>query len=502
MLRRIVAGVVAGLAVLASAANAEAAWYKAETDRFVVYGEGREGEVRDYALKLQTFDAMLRLFHPSTLDTVPATKVQVYLVDGLRDLRRMRPSLGAGVHGFYAASNEGVIAAVATERSLEADDVLFHEYAHHFMLENFPAAYPAWFVEGFAEYFMTAEITDEGVKVGGYNPQRAAAVFLARWLPWEEVFSKTTAETHRRDTAAYYSQAWLLAHYMYSDRERAAQLDKAITAIAGGAPPVEAFQAATGMDSRELTRVLRRYDKLQLYLVRDPLKTPPAMTVTRLQPSADEFLLDHVRLLFSRTGRLDQGFLDSVRRRAARLPDDPFAQRTLARAEYVMGDVAAGEAIMKAQLAARPDDLETVLLAGMGQVLAGLREPQNRQQRFRAGRPFLAKAYALDKRDFRPLYAYGLARSVEPEFPTDNDMTVLLEARALAPSVQENSVRAGLALLKVGRKDDARKVLAAVINNPHGGGFAARARALLEGASESEAEAAGQAEEAPPDETE
>jgi tetratricopeptide (TPR) repeat protein len=487
---RLLVGAVLTLGVFTVAGQAHADWYRAETDRFVVYGEGRESKVREYAAKLQTFDAVLRAFHPVTKTKDPATKVEVYLVDGIRGLRRIRPGLGNLVAGFYAASNEGVIAAAATEGTLQAEDVLFHEYGHHFMLENFPVAYPAWFVEGFAEYFMTAEITDAGVKVGGYNPSRAEAVF-ASWLPWEDVFAKTTGETRRQDMNAYYSQAWLLAHYMYSEPSRTAQLDKAIAAIAGGTPPLKAFEDATGLSPDELTKVLRRYRKLQLYLVKPP-EPLPSVTVTRLSPGEAEFRLDHARLLLSATGKLDQDFLDGVRRRAQRYADDVFAQRTLARAEFVMGDVAAGEAIMTRLLAARPNDLENLLLAGTGQVLAGMREPKQRQARYRAARPMLAKAYALDKQDFRPLHAYALARSIEPEFPTDNDVTVLLEARALAPSVQENSVRAGLALLKKGRTADARIVLGPVMNNPHGGAFAAQARALLAGKSEAEAAAAGQ----------
>ena len=241
------------------------------------------------------------------------------------------------------------------------------------------------------------------------------------------------------------------------------------------------------MTPAQLTTELRGYRKLRRYGVKEPI-AEPAMTVTELPESADAFLLDHVRLLLSVTGRLDQGFLDGVRRRAVRYPNDPFAQRTLARAEFVMGDVAKGEAIMKAQLEARPQDLETHLLAGMGQVLAGLRNNAERVARFRAARPHLGKAYALDNEDFRPLYAYTLSRSIEPQFPSDNDLTALLEARALAPSVQELSLRAGMALIRRGRRDEAKIILTAVANNPHGGSAAAQAKALIEGKTAAAAE--------------
>lgn len=487
---RALMGALLALIVAAAASPAAADWYKAETDRFIVYGEGREAKVREYALKLQTFDAVLRIFHPSTADRTPATKLQLYLVKNQAQLRRVRPNLVRDTAGFYAAMNEGVFAtAVTGTPSLEPEHVLFHEYAHHFMLENFPTAYPAWFVEGFAEYFMTAEITPTGVKVGGYSDARAYGIFNQSWLPWEEVLSKTTAETRRQKRNVFYSQAWLLTHYMRSDPERAAQLNRAIADIAAGKEPLEAFHSATGMTSDQLTDALKKYRKLLILHVPEPLKTEPVITVTRLPASADDFLLENLRLILSPTGRTDAEFLGELRRRAARYPGDALAETTLARAEFVMGDVAAAEAIMKRRLEAQPDDAETLLLAGTGQVLAGLRDKEQREQRYRAARPLFAKAYALDKNDFRPLYAYALARSIEPGYPTENDLNALIQARALAPAVQENSLRAGLALLQLGRKEDAARVLAAVINNPHGGAAARQARALLTGDQAEDAEA-------------
>ena len=45
---------------------------------------------------------------------------------------------------------------------LDPKSVLFHEYAHHFMLHHFPAAYPAWYVEGFAEFFSVVAFPQDG----------------------------------------------------------------------------------------------------------------------------------------------------------------------------------------------------------------------------------------------------------------------------------------------------------------------------------------------------
>ncbi|HEY0651254.1 hypothetical protein [Phenylobacterium sp.] len=482
-MKRCLRGAAAGLgalALVAIAGPAQAAWIKAETDKFIVYGQGSEKAVRDYAAKLTTFDMLLRIYNPSVKDRKPPTKVQVFMLGNAQGLKRVRPNVGRYVLGFYAAMNEGVFAFAVNSEQFGSDDVLFHEYAHHFMLENFPTAYPAWFVEGWAEYFMTAEIKGNQLKVGGYNPARAYGILEEAWLPLDQVLSKSVADTKSARVNTYYAQAWLLMHYMFSDPKRAAQINKATLAITQGESPVKALEAATGMTMDQLTKELKAYRRLPVTTL--TLKEPPpaaSIAVARLPASADDLLLDNARLILAPTGTVDAGLVADVRRKAARYPGDALAERTLARLEFVMGDVAAGEAIMKRRLETSPDDLEDLLLAGTGQIMAGMRDKASRDTRYRAARPMLAKAYQLNKTDFRPLYAYALSRSIEPTFPTDNDLTALLEARYLAPAVQENSIRAGLALLKKGRRDEAARMLAVVINNPHGGAFAARAREAL-----------------------
>lgn len=473
---RLLLGALVGLAL---ALPAEARWLRAETDKFVVYGDGTERAIREFATKLDTYDKVLRAFNPATRNRTPGTKLQVVLLKSAESLKRIQPALPKYAAGFYIAMNEGVFAFALREGGLGDDDALFHEYAHHFMLENFPTAYPAWFVEGWAEYFMTAEINGATVKVGGYNPARAYGIFNETWLPLDQLMSSTTAETRQDRRSAYYAQAWLLMHYMRSDPARAAQLDQATRAIAAGEPPVKAFQDATGLTMEQLTQALKRYNKLPAYTVTLKDASPPFMTVAAMPASTDELFLDNLHLILSPTGRVEPEFLAAVRRKAARFPGDWFAERTLARAEFVMGDVAAGEAIQKRRLAAKPDDVEDLLLAGTGQLMAGVRESTEREARYRAARPLLTKAYQLDKGDFRTLYAYALSRSIEPTFPTDNDLNALLEARGLAPAVTELSARAGAALWQKGRRQEATKMLTAVINNPHGGRSAAQMREFL-----------------------
>ena len=474
---------------------AAAPWFKAETERFIVYGQGREARVRNLALRLSVFDAVLRLANPSAPKTQPR-KLEVYLVDSQRDVRRAAPWTDESVGGFYTA-NAGATFALANESviGIAGDEVLFHEYAHAFMLENFPAAYPGWFIEGWAEYFMTTKVMANSAEVGRYNSGRAYSLFESNWIPWDVVISKAPWELRSDLQSVYYSQAWLLMHYMRSDAERSAQLTKATLAIAMGEDPVKAMEAASGKSLEELGRKLRNYRKLVAFTINDPLPNPPEIKVSTLPPSAEHFLLDNLRLSSDASGgdEADAALVVDLRRRAQRWPDDRAAELTLARAEFAYGDVAAGEAIVKRRLERDPKDVEALLVAGMGQLKAGERDKAQLESRFNAARPYLIKAYALDEDDYRILLAYARSRTVDPAYPNDNDVNALLTVRAMAPTVDAASIMAGEALLLRDRKPEALAILSIVANNPHGGGNAQIARALMNGQAPSELALAAEA---------
>ena len=53
------------------------------------------------------------------------------------------------------------------ETEIDAESILLHEYAHHFMFHYFPATYPTWYQEGFAEFWgATRFLPNNVVEVG------------------------------------------------------------------------------------------------------------------------------------------------------------------------------------------------------------------------------------------------------------------------------------------------------------------------------------------------
>lgn len=480
MIKALALTAASAAALLVSAGAAQARWVKAETERFIVYGDVPEATARDYAVKLTTYDKVLHTYAPKADDSPPPRKFEVFLV-GRGGLQRVMPGMSQDVGGFYLSSSQAEFAVASLAAAgLDGDTVLFHEYAHHFMFANFPAAYPGWFIEGWAEYFGNTRITPDRIKIGAYNDNRVSWLNAAEWIRWDDLFGKRPRELRFSEEPLYYPQAWLFIHYMMSNQERAEQLNKIIADVAAGQDPVKAVHAATHMNGIQLDREIRNYTSLQLLTLKNP-GSKAAVTVTALPPSADDLLLDKLRLQTDDMGKPEPDFLASVRRRAAKYPGDALAEQVLALAEFTHGDVAAGEAIVARRLAAAPDEVETLRIAGVGQILAGERDPAAKLARYRAARPFLIKAYGLDKSDFRTLYAYAFSRTVEPGFPNDNDLNALREAQGLAPSAPDIALVTGDALMRRGDAAGAKRILTILANGPHGGETAVRAQKLLAG---------------------
>jgi hypothetical protein len=156
-------------------AQANAEWLRAESANFVVYSEGGEADLVSRVRQLEEFDRLLRMMTGTSAPPSP-NKLAIYMVRGGGQLDRI---LGGttGLGGFYAASPDGIVAAVDQgwrEDWMTHEEVLLHEYAHHFMLQYFPGSYPAWYVEGFAEYLATVRFTDDMLEIGRFNPARAS----------------------------------------------------------------------------------------------------------------------------------------------------------------------------------------------------------------------------------------------------------------------------------------------------------------------------------------
>lgn len=480
-LRPVLAGCVGAAALIVAAASpAHAEWFRAESAHFIVYGDVGEGDLRSYVRKVERFDSLLRLYYPVANER-ESGKLEIFLAHGLDDLRRVRPGLASGIAGFYTGDVDRIFAIVDLTRS-EGDSTLLHEYGHHFMRANMPAAYPGWFTEGFAEYYSTADLAQSRIRVGLASPGRmnSLTMGLNSWVSMDAVLGHSKVPSSQGHS--YYAQAWAMTHYFMSTPERRQQMSNYLRASMTGADPIENLQATTGMTPVQLQRAIHNYVSGAItYAILQQTFPPAEVTITRMPRSARDLVWLDLRM-----DRLDPDgkaeAIDQVRERAARNPDDPFAAIVLAKAEIQAEQWQAAEAAVASLVAAETPDTEALRLTAIAKMRRADAEgfdPAEKIVLYRDAQRLLARAVQANATDYRLYLGLDETRRGAPGYPTDNDLNVLLAAEEYAPQVDQVRFLAAQALVNKGIYQQAVEILAPVASNPHGGAGMQSARDLL-----------------------
>lgn len=524
----------AALAVMAlvifAPAPAWAQWLRAETDHFIIYGEGSERAVRAYAEKVERFDFFLRTYYPIRVDhEIP--KLEIYLADGRRDMLLAEPGISASVGGFYSP-NSGRIHAVVNTESQMGDHVMFHEYGHHFMFQMAATAYPSWFVEGFAEYYATADVRPDRIQFGRHSEGRML-MFVQQpvnsWAPMADVLKWRISDSGRYRAGDYYAQAWGLTHYFMSTPERTRMLGQYLGAVSRGEDSVVAMQAATGRTSEQLQTDMRLYltGSIQYHTPQIELPTP-SVEVTRLSPTESELAWLDLRLdrepvkvepIEPRDGETERA--RATRERAtrenaearaqlirdaltagARHPDERIGLLVKARAHRLEGRSQAGFEVLEPVLTADESDPVTLRLAA--ELLLDQTEsepdPARATGHRREARAYLTRALDADPLDFRIYRALNESRIGEGGYPSDNDISTLEVGVTLAPQSFDMRMRLGRAYMARGLHAEAVATVQPVANNPHGGSWARYAKTLVASAQTAMGQTAAPVEETPSDE--
>ena len=127
------------------------------------------------------------------------------------------------------------------------------------MYQYFNNAYPAWYIEGFAEVVSTAVLSPERIVIGRANPARTRDLLSTTWLPMERVLTTSTSQFRDgREAAMFYAQSWLFAHYLLLTPGANAQFATYVRELRSGRPALEAFQQGFGVTPSEMQATLRR----------------------------------------------------------------------------------------------------------------------------------------------------------------------------------------------------------------------------------------------------
>lgn len=425
---------------------AQAEWREASTPHFLVYSEGGESQLREFATKLEKFHFILRTMHNVTREP-PPIRLKVYLVRNIDAVGETFPTPAIGIGGYYIPRARGPIVVGARGRGgflayqADPDSILLHEYAHHFMHAYFPATYPTWYVEGFAEFWGTTRILENDVvEVGHAAFDRFSSFGGNRWSPIDRVLAARSYADARGNVDLIYAQGWLLLRYLFENRERSGQLERYLNAVNAGRSYEQAMDEAFGEGARELNRELMQYaGNTQFRPMRIPFR-PIAVgdiQVRRLRPAENALIDEEIRLSQGITARYAASFVAEVRDTAARFPEDPYAQLILTEVERIAGNHVAAAAAVDRLLRIEPNNPRALMYKGLIETDALRAAGSADEAAWTAAREFIVRAVRTASNDPLVLQAFFdsyTAQGVLPPAPAQN---ALFRALELAPGDED-----------------------------------------------------------------
>jgi tetratricopeptide (TPR) repeat protein len=472
------------LTLVFAASAAPAQWKEAQSANFIVYSEGSEAELREFTEKLERFNYVLRAYHNVQGEMSPY-KLRVFLMPNTNAVGRLVGS--DGVAGFYIRGARGQLMVGTRDRGarrgnarLDAEQILLHEYTHHFMYRYFPAAYPVWYSEGFAEFWGAVRFRPNNVvEVGLPAEHRFGSLQTNRWAGMESLLTAKNYADFNNDIDLIYAQGWLLMRYLFENPERRRQLQVYLNAINEGVDFGEAARSAFG-DLRRFNSELYNYaGRGSFNVLQLPFRTLPVgdIAIRTTSPAESALMLHEIRLGMGVPAREFDAFLREVRSAAAPHGGDPAALRMLAEAERVGGNAEAARAAADRLLALKPDDARGLLFRAKVD-LEALRAAQSTDAAaWNAARAPLRRAIERAPADPLVLEAYYDSYIAQGLLPPEEAQSALYDAMELAPSDGELRFKLAIDFEQRGMIDEAIAIIRPeAFRTPHPGDQSDRER--------------------------
>ena len=465
-LKAILSAALLGASALASPAHAE--WMEATSDHFIVYGDMRPNEAKDFAEQLERIDKLLRSV-TNTPDTAAerSNKVPVYFVPDMSTVERLIGRQGVG--GFYVPHAQGSLAVTPRRLTqiseyMQPQGVLFHEYTHAILISGAKVAYPKWLNEGLAEFFGTIQPKPDGSLIlGGLPLIRGFALAEQNQMSSEELLTADQRKLSQEDEGHLYARAWATIHMLMLDKDRAGQLDKYMQLLQSGVPSLDAGRRAFGdlgkLDSD--VKVHLRSRKFPSILVPASKVAGGTATVRSLRPCEGKIMPIRIRSAVGVTDKTAGGVATQARQAAVGCDNDPFVQRTLAETEFDAKNNAQSAAAADRALAADPKNVMAMVYKG--RVAA-------RAKDWAGARKWFIQANKLNPDYALPLVLYHDSFTQAGAAPTFAANNGLLRALVLVPQDDSVRIRVVMAMLAAGDKATAKAALAPLATAPHSKG--------------------------------
>lgn len=479
---------------------AQAAWHEASSDHFVIYADDSVKDITRFSEQLERYHAgmawvMARTAsHPGMAQDMaapvpsPSNRVTVYVVRNEREVRALHGGDNRYLGGFYVPRAGGSLAIVPTVQQVGGDGnwskvILLHEYAHHFLISSTSMAMPRWYSEGSAEFFASAKFEDDGsLWLGRPAQHRAGELLYGKDVKAADLLDPTEYDKRKPGSYdAFYGKSWLLYHYLFLDEGRRSQLGRYLALLKVGKSQREAGLEAFGDFAaleRDLDKYLARRRQSALHL-KPEMITIGAVKVRALSAGEGEIMPVRIRSRRGVSREEAKPLLAEARAISAKYPADAAVLAALAECEHDAGNEKEAIAAADAAIKADPSQVNAYVQKGLA-LFRIAEEADDKAAAYKAARaPFIA-LNRLENDHPLPLIFFYRSFVQQGQRPNDLAIRGLIRATELAPFDLGLRMTLGNALVRLGRPDDARVILAPVAYNPHGGGMSEHARKMLE----------------------
>lgn len=475
------------------ATPAKADWHVAESDRFVIYADDREKDVKQFGEMLEKFHSGMEfVLGIEVPKPSPSNRVTIFAVGDGRDIQKLAGS--KRVAGFYIPRAGSSVAFVQdtkpTSREIDFSTVvLLHEYAHHFLISSSRHAMPRWMSEGAAEFFASARFHKDGsVGIGRPAQHRAGDLFLSKDVSIEQLLDYDLYRKNRgKKHDAYYGKAWLLYHYLTFEESRKSQMRTYWQSVASGKESLAAGKAIFG-DLDQLEKDLDKYLKrrrMTSFILKPEWLKPGAVSVRKLSEGHAKMMPLIIR---SKRG-VDEDdaaeLVPEVRKVAAKYPSDTAVLSALAEAEHDAGYYDTAIAAADRALAINPANKNALVQKGFAMFrLAD--DAEDRAKAFKEAMSPFSKLNKLENDHPLPLIYFYRSYILRGAQPTELARHGMERAAQLAPFDLGLWMNVGIMQAEEGRIAMAKYSLGPVAANPHGGTAADIASALIDALQEAE----------------
>jgi tetratricopeptide (TPR) repeat protein len=245
-------------------------WLRVSSRNFTLIGDAGEKDIRRVATRLEQFRESIKVLFPKVNLDKPLPTV-VYVFDSHGSFHPFKPRDRNGkiqdwVGGYFLEGRENaVIALTVREQDANPYEVIFHEFQHHILDNNFDDP-PPWLHEGLAEFYSQFKIDEkeQTVSVGGPIARHIYTLRQEKMIPLEKLFNlsrQSKKEEERVRIGIFYAQSWALVHYLMlgNEKNRAPQFQKFLAGLNSGLPLEENFRKSFGVSYAEMEKELRDY---------------------------------------------------------------------------------------------------------------------------------------------------------------------------------------------------------------------------------------------------